>query len=254
MKKPFINDPSAYSTGEEYRQRRTEHLLTLGRITTKENKAEEALTPGEFMEFKKKFIRNQWPDSFKMREASNDATVLWKIEKEYNDWTVFNEKTSLVKKEEMYNAMRLKQHVTKDLLAVAEFKRFAEWNQNNYTTRQWSWLSPLSDKEFKQFVDKLQVDSVRSYNATGSFEECGCVIWKGQCSNRSGAPQFRRIDPTNTKRTKHPVKFLYHFHREKVCDGQGFVFKKICESDKCVNPYHYDYLTAVSAHKRRRLK
>jgi hypothetical protein len=254
MTTPFINDPAAYSSPEEYHKERTKHLLTLGHVAIKEHEEEETLTHDEFMAFKKMFVRKQWPCSFQMKEESNEATVLWKIEKDYKEWALREAAVPSVKKEEMYNAMRLQQQLKRNELTIDEFKRFTEWNDKNFATRQWSWLGPLNDTEFKKFTDKLLVGSVRSFIANGSFESCGCVLWKGQRSNRSGVPEFRRINPEKKKRSSNPARLLYHFHREKIREGKGFVLFKNCSSEQCVNPFHYDYLTAASAHKRRRLK
>ena len=256
MNRPFIDDPSAYSSGEAYHKRRLDHLLTLGKITTIEHEEEEdaTLTHEEIFCFKHKFVRNQWSASFQIKEASNEATVLWKIEKNYNEWMRKNETTSLDQKEKIYKAMCVSKQTTKEALTVSEFHRFNEWHQANIGSSRWSWFDPLNEKEFKQFIDKLTVDSIRNFNINGSFEEAGCIIWKGQRSNRSGVPEFRRIDPDRKKRTKHPVKYLYHFHREKIRDERGFVFMRTCDSEHCVNPFHFDYVSNSAAHKRRRLK
>ena len=253
MTTPFIDDPAAYPSRDEYQQKRTQHLLTLGRTSVQEQDEDETLTHDEFMAFKKGFIRNQWPVSFQLKENSNEATVLWKIEKAYKAWLAINAAETPEKKEQRYNAMRHQQQLARDDLTVDEFKRFAMWNDANFPTRQWSWLDPLNGAEFAKFSDKLQTGSIRSFITHGSFENCGCITWKGQRSNRSGVPEFRRINPAKKKRSSNPARLLYHFHRERIRSGAGFVLSKNCSGQQCVNPFHYDYLTAARGNKRRRL-
>jgi len=159
-----------------------------------------------------------------------------------------DEKTMMFKRTQ-YNRQSKAQE-----LAFDEFKRFKEW-QDVATLpihHEWSWLCPLSDKELKQLADKIEARSIRKYIEVGTFEDCGCFMWKGQVSNRSGVPEFRRKDYAGKTRTRNPAKLLYHFHREKCLESNRM--NRLCENTRCCNPYHYEFVTNASTHKRRRVK
>ena len=144
----FIDDPSLYSSSEEYSRKKLEYSQQLMAACEKEEEIYvKKLDANEKKLFKRMFELRLWPASFRIKEESEEATKLYKMDKEYKLWRKQNENVSSDIAEKVFKAVKEKKDELVEKNIIDRMKRFRVWYKE-YVDEEWSPLEPLSDKEF----------------------------------------------------------------------------------------------------------